>query len=328
MRSTRSPDSVSLWKVSMMGSPAPTVASCRIRRPRARAVCHSDSLADRRPAIGRLLASTRSMPWVSAGLQGGAGVVGGEIHQHRPGEGVPGDMRDRLLRRRRLAAWRGRRGGGPCACRRRARPAGGARSPGIEHEAAAVDHRRHLAARAPAGAPARSAPRACARSGRSPAAPRPCARAGSPRRRRSGRAGRRRGSGAGPPPPRRGSTTTEMFSSEEPWAMATTLMPPAASAEKTPAAMPGVPCMPRPTTAIVAMPGSPPRRRSRARAISPRNSRSRLLARLGGERLGDAEADRVLRRGLGDQRDGDPRWRAARRRCARRCRARRACRSR
>ena len=38
--------------------------------------------------------------------------------------------------------------------------------------------------------------------------------------------------------------------------MATTLIPPAASAEKTPAAMPGVPCMPSPTTAIVAMLGA------------------------------------------------------------------------
>ena len=36
--------------------------------------------------------------------------------------------------------------------------------------------------------------------------------------------------------------------------MATTLIPAAASAENTPAATPGVPCMPSPTTATVAMP--------------------------------------------------------------------------
>ena len=70
------------------------------------------------------------------------------------------------------------------------------------------------------------------------------------------------------------STTTEMLSSEEPWAMATTLIPPAASAENTPAAMPGVPCMPRPTTAIVAMPGLTSTPSISPRAISPRNSRS------------------------------------------------------
>ena len=50
------------------------------------------------------------------------------------------------------------------------------------------------------------------------------------------------------------STTTEMLSSLEPWAMATTLIPPAARAENTPAATPGVPAMPRPTTARVATP--------------------------------------------------------------------------
>ena len=46
-----------------------------------------------------------------------------------------------------------------------------------------------------------------------------------------------------------------MFRSDEPCAMATTLMRPAASAVNTRAAMPGVPAMPSPTTAITAMPG-------------------------------------------------------------------------
>ena len=45
-----------------------------------------------------------------------------------------------------------------------------------------------------------------------------------------------------------------MFRSEEPCAIATTLRPPASSAEKTRAAIPGVPAMPSPTTAITAIP--------------------------------------------------------------------------
>ena len=66
-----------------------------------------------------------------------------------------------------------------------------------------------------------------------------------------------------------------MLSSDDPCAMATTLIPPAASAEKTPAAMPGVPCMPSPTTAIVAMPVPTSTPSISPRPISPRNSRSR-----------------------------------------------------
>ncbi len=50
------------------------------------------------------------------------------------------------------------------------------------------------------------------------------------------------------------STTNEMFSSDEPWAIAITFTPPAASAEKTREAMPGVPAIPLPTTAITATP--------------------------------------------------------------------------
>ena len=74
----------------------------------------------------------------------------------------------------------------------------------------------------------------------------------------------------------RASTTTEMLSSEEPWAIATTLIPAAARAEKTPAAIPGVPCIPRPTTATVAMPGLASTPSISPRAISSRNSRVRL----------------------------------------------------
>ena len=50
------------------------------------------------------------------------------------------------------------------------------------------------------------------------------------------------------------STTNEMLSSDEPCAMAMTLTRPEARAEKTRAATPGVPAIPRPTTAITATP--------------------------------------------------------------------------
>src|SRR2546430_4278416 len=53
------------------------------------------------------------------------------------------------------------------------------------------------------------------------------------------------------------STTSDRFSSEEPWAIAMTLIFASASAEKTRAAMPGVPAMPSPTTTSVAAPARP-----------------------------------------------------------------------
>ena len=74
----------------------------------------------------------------------------------------------------------------------------------------------------------------------------------------------------------RASTTTEMLSSELPCAIATTLIRPAARAENTAAATPGVPCMPSPTTATVAMPGLTSMPSISPRRISPVNSRSRL----------------------------------------------------
>ncbi len=71
-------------------------------------------------------------------------------------------------------------------------------------------------------------------------------------------------------------TTKEMFSSDEPCAMATTLIPPAASAEKTRDAMPGVPAIPRPTTEIVESPARSSTPSISRRAISSANASSRL----------------------------------------------------
>ena len=65
-----------------------------------------------------------------------------------------------------------------------------------------------------------------------------------------------------------------MFSSDEPWAMATMLISPAARAENTREAMPGVPAIPRPTTAMVAIPGCTRMLSTSRRAISSRKARS------------------------------------------------------
>ncbi len=66
MRSTSSPDSWSLLIVSMMGNPAPTVASCSTRRPRDAADRASPPLDPRRAASGILLARTMSIPPTTA----------------------------------------------------------------------------------------------------------------------------------------------------------------------------------------------------------------------------------------------------------------------
>ena len=140
---------------------------------------------------------------------------------------------------------------------------------------------------------------------RSRGAPRRCgARAAG--RRRSSRAGTRRGRAAPPPPPAASSTTKEMLSSEEPWAMAMTLTRPEARAEKTRAATPGVPAIPRPTTAITATP-----RRELTPSTRPAADLVAEGALEGGDgavglRPGQGEADRALRGGLEDRRDRDP----------------------
>ena len=78
------------------------------------------------------------------------------------------------------------------------------------------------------------------------------------------------------------STTNEMFSSEEPWAMAMTLMRDEARAEKTRAATPGVPAMPRPTTAITATP---------RRALTPSTRPLPISSRKAFSRAATARAD-------------------------------------
>ena len=68
-------------------------------------------------------------------------------------------------------------------------------------------------------------------------------------------------------------TTNEMLRSDEPCAIAITLSPLRASAVNTRAAMPGVPAMPSPTTAITATPGRAATPSMRPRASSSRNAR-------------------------------------------------------
>ena len=67
-----------------------------------------------------------------------------------------------------------------------------------------------------------------------------------------------------------------MLSSDDPCAIATMLMPPSASAENTRAATPGVPCIPRPTTASVARFDSTSTSSISRRAISSANAARRL----------------------------------------------------
>jgi hypothetical protein len=66
IRTTRSPDSTSFRCVSRIGSPAPTVASYRSRRPCAAITFVSLCASSRGPERGRLLASTRSKPEAAA----------------------------------------------------------------------------------------------------------------------------------------------------------------------------------------------------------------------------------------------------------------------
>ena len=73
------------------------------------------------------------------------------------------------------------------------------------------------------------------------------------------------------------STTKEMFSSDEPWAMAITFTAPAARAEKTRDAIPGVPAIPLPTTAITATPPREVIPSMRPAASSSLNARSRAF---------------------------------------------------
>src|SRR5206468_3373540 len=72
------------------------------------------------------------------------------------------------------------------------------------------------------------------------------------------------------------STTSDRFSSDDPWAVAITLIPASARAEKTRAAMPGVSAMPSPTTTSVARPVRASTPSISCRAISRWNVCSRL----------------------------------------------------
>ena len=62
IRRTTSPVSMSLASMSMTGSPAPTVASSRMRTPRWAARARSASTSPRAAVIGFLLASARCIP--------------------------------------------------------------------------------------------------------------------------------------------------------------------------------------------------------------------------------------------------------------------------
>ena len=151
-----------------------------------------------------------------------------------------------------------------CPSARARRPRRGGEAPRLEHEAAAVDDGGQaqlagavLAAllRAPAHRvfammPRQRAPDLAEAEQHDVAA----ARRGSPRRRRSWRAGTPRGPRAAPSAASWAATTNEMFSSDEPWAMATMLMPACRQRREHARRDAAGPAMPRPTTATVARP--------------------------------------------------------------------------
>ena len=149
----------------------------------------------------------------------------------------------------------------------------------------------------------RAGRRGPARPGRSREGRRPGGALRRPCRRRSSRAGTRRGSRRVASAEPAAVTAKEMLRSEEPWAIAITLTPAAASDEKTRAAMPGVPAIPSPTTAITESPGRDGHVVDEARGqLLPKG----LLERGHGPRrlgLGEREADGALRGGLEDRRD-------------------------
>ena len=111
---------------------------------------------------------------------------------------------------------------------------------GVEHIAGAVEQPDD-ANRGAGRSARRSDPRARGRPARIRAAPRRCAAPPASGRRRSSTAGTRRGRSEPHPPHPRRSTANEMLRSDDPCAIATTLMPRAASAVNTRAAMPGRP---------------------------------------------------------------------------------------
>ena len=264
-------------------------------------------------------------------LERGRRVVGGEVDQHRPGERVarrcarspprrwPARPRGASARRPPFrfsaASAASRRGPSPCGSNTNPERSMTAATLSVERRPAHLpDHRGE----------------ACARSGRSRAAPPPCARAGSrapPAMRESWKAAwiRRCASAAC-----RASTTTEMLSSERALGDGDDVdLRRRPARENTPPRCPACRACRGPTTATVAMPGLDLDAVDLAAARSrSRNSRVRLSRASSASALGHAEADRVLRRRLRDERDRDlPRVQRVRR-CGPRCRARPACRCR
>ena len=292
---------------------------CSRRRPALAASAASASLSARGPESGRLLASTTSIPAPSACRMSGvlssavtstrigspsacsASAASASAGARRRPPGTVGDRLARLLGRRQ----RGDRARGEAVR--------------IEHEAA----RSMAATRRSWTRPFAAASRPGRRAGPLPLGHDLGQRAADlaeaeqhdvgvrgarrPRRRRSSRAGRPRAPRAGRRPRPWPPTTNEMFSSDEPCAMATMLISASASAEKTRAAIPGCPAMPRPDHRHRRQARLRPRRRRSRRARSgrgtPRVRRSRARRAAA---LGHREADRLLRRRLRDERDADP----------------------
>ena len=284
IRSTRSPVSTSLWKVSMIGRPAPDgrlVAHdpARLAR-RCRAGARSSA---HEPASGFLFARTMSKPWPTAARSRSSVSSLVTSTMHRPRHGVPGHLVSASAADGGLAAERRQECARILLARQLQQPPA-REAARLEHVARAIEQSDHAHGRLPVRSARPSDRRAHGPPGRTRGTRRRCAARRAGRRRRSSTAGTPRGRGAPPRPPasaghgeRDVPLRRALRDRDDVDAAAE------ASAENTRAAMPGLPAMPSPTTAITAMPG-------RAVTLS-----MRPLAELVAERVSQAARPRAPR---------------------------------
>ncbi len=157
----------------MIGRPAPTVVSCRMRRSCVRAVCWSASASASLPERGRLFARTTSIPAPSALAQQRAGVVGGEIDEDRARQCMTSDRRERVRRGCGDATVRRAQSRAACLLGRETREPPGRDAVRVEDVAAPIDDADDARARSVLARASRALARVFARSVRIRTARRP-----------------------------------------------------------------------------------------------------------------------------------------------------------
>ena len=324
MRSTRSPVSTSLWYVSMIGRPAPTVASYLTLRAAVAdgAEQRRRSAPTSRPAASCWRARRRSRGRARSRSRS---PVSSLVTSTTTGRDTawPAMNVSASARGRRRAAERREQRAGVLLARQVEQPA--AREAARLEDVAGAIEQADDAHRRLCRSARRSDRRARGRRGRSRAARRRCAASAAAPSAADLRELKRRVDAAR----RLGGIVA--VDDERDVALGRSLRDrddvdaAAASAENTRAAMPGVPAMPSPTTAT--------HRHARPRRDAVDEAAGELVAerlpeardRAVGLGLRQREADRALGRGLEDRRDREPLGVDRRRTCARRCRARRPC---